>query len=974
MILLALGVLVALLALRSTSSAEGSVRPAAPALALLGYLLPALLLAAVLYLHRDDATRFRFALLGYGFRSEDGRNLPVDVGGDRDRSDVWVSALREEGGGAAVGRLVFRPARTEGGTPSLQLEIPRGTEAGFFAHRRPKEPLTPFGTVELQQGDRITVAGRTWEVRFDTGPFGPPARFMDGEGNTVDLPPRRSRLPLVEVELPVGRPLAASQETYPLAFLEKAATGTRPSPLPRAFLFHQPGVFVGSSLRLAAPDGSASVERGGQPLEILQTYPIAPGDALHVLSYPKWNDESEFAAGGVRDRRSFRVDIGQSGFTLELDTKEIHALPWRRATAADRRIGVEDVAMPDPPSPDGKPVSGPTPGKTPLRVSLAMSDWQFVDRSLHFTHASQKVAGEALAMLELPRDPGDDEDGLTASTPRGQSHSPFGQPIWLGDDRLAAVQLDVLRPPVLLGLLAIALALLKATAARSTRLTGAELAFAAALEGLVTLRVLLGYRAWAMPPFSDEAFRLAMIAWALLPWSFLAATLPRARLRGQDGEGRFLLDSLPVYGGLLFAAVWCARFSGGGARAAVWVLCLAGLGLLPFLRTFGHLLTATGRWLATAVRRLIRRPRRAARAKGPDRFGGTLPWIGLALIPGAVRLLLFFAGAKESLPLANQRFALTLLHVPLAIVLQAAYLAWLWRRAEPRGRIEKIDLAPALAFLLGTWLAPAVLVSDLGLALLNVPVFLFALCLLCLAVVRRAREAGDTGARLWGPPALVAGALAGLLLITASPAGARLFAGVLTLVSSEEKVERNYLRVLAFAYPEQLGLIARRSSEEVAIMNAVMASYTSRPHEQCRYFTSELSPHLRTTTLREHAPAVLLAAEWGVAGMIGALLLYLAVAQAGLGLAPWRLEENWEEPGSVWRSSAFQRSVALLAGLTFALPSVYMILANYRLTLFTGKNAYLLGLDSNADVLESLVLTALFAAAAAAVRDPEDLS
>ena len=108
--------------------------------------------------------------------------------------------------------------------------------------------------------------------------------------------------------------------------------------------------------------------------------------------------------------------------------------------------------------------------------------------------------------------------------------------------------------------------------------------------------------------------------------------------------------------------------------------------------------------------------------------------------------------------------------------------------------------------------------------------------------------------------------------------------------------------------------------------------------------------------------------------VLGALLLYFTLAQAGLTLSPWRPEEGWEEPGSLWRSAAFHRSVALLAALTFALPSLYMIVANYRLTLFTGKNAYLMGLDSNADVLESLVLAVLFAVAASAVREPEDLS
>ena len=38
---------------------------------------------------------------------------------------------------------------------------------------------------------------------------------------------------------------------------------------------------------------------------------------------------------------------------------------------------------------------------------------------------------------------------------------------------------------------------------------------------------------------------------------------------------------------------------------------------------------------------------------------------------------------------------------------------------------------------------------------------------------------------------------------------------------------------------------------------------------------------------------------------------------------------------------------------------LYMVLANYGLVLFTGKNVYLLGLDSVGDVLESLALLGL---------------
>jgi len=70
--------------------------------------------------------------------------------------------------------------------------------------------------------------------------------------------------------------------------------------------------------------------------------------------------------------------------------------------------------------------------------------------------------------------------------------------------------------------------------------------------------------------------------------------------------------------------------------------------------------------------------------------------------------------------------------------------------------------------------------------------------------------------------------------------------------------ERNYLRLLAFAYPARLEQVARRSSEELAVMSAVMRRYTSGPFAGRGWFGSELSPHIRATALREHAPPVLL--------------------------------------------------------------------------------------------------------------------
>ena len=57
------------------------------------------------------------------------------------------------------------------------------------------------------------------------------------------------------------------------------------------------------------------------------------------------------------------------------------------------------------------------------------------------------------------------------------------------------------------------------------------------------------------------------------------------------------------------------------------------------------------------------------------------------------------------------------------------------------------------------------------------------------------------------------------------------------------------------------------------------------------------------------------------------------------------------------------RVLSVAALVSFSAAGVYMILANYGLVLFTGKNVYLLGLDSLSDTLEGLVLLGMGAGA-----------
>jgi hypothetical protein len=67
-------------------------------------------------------------------------------------------------------------------------------------------------------------------------------------------------------------------------------------------------------------------------------------------------------------------------------------------------------------------------------------------------------------------------------------------------------------------------------------------------------------------------------------------------------------------------------------------------------------------------------------------------------------------------------------------------------------------------------------------------------------------------------------------------------------------------------------------------------------------------------------------------------------------------------------------AIAFIAAATITVSSIYMILANHELLLLTGKNAYLLGLDSAGDVIEVLVLLLLVAFGSSALRDEDHVS
>lgn len=1046
MSLLALGALAALLALAALRARAS--HPVTLGWLVVAYLAPTIWLAHTLATVGPQGTRLRVALLGFGFRAAPEAPLDVVIGGDRERHDVWVSARDPTGlrgstdrtAEADIGRVHWPAAGSAGDAPSgaavrplVELQIASASGAlGIFESAPADVPwrwlgmrtryLHPLGVLALADGDVIECCETRLTLEQRRG-LVPQATLRRPDGTAVSLTRRPMELPLVGWTVSLLRPLPGTSETYRVADMVHPLTAPdapRSEPV-QAFLFRQPALDRHTLWLCVLPGDALVVRRGGTVIAPEPPRPLGSGARFSVLGLPR-RGEDGLHSGGVRDRRSFQLLTSNTSLVLALDTPEIQVVPWKT---------VEELAQPQKPQTRGAATSAP-----PLRVNLAFGDWQITENSLHLAHVARRIGSEAVATLELPADAREASlgAGLSASTPAGHREGRFGEPLWLGTERLAAVQLDVIQPPLALVVLGLALGWIKCVVARALMFTHVQAALAAASEALLAARLAIAWRAFALPPFSEEALRLSLIAWVVLPWGLLAASLPPATTdsrrdwHGASRRGfgrRIAAVTTPgglILAGLFFSWAWTLRCgSASAARAVFWSACHVLLAVLAWQRRTGAPGRA-GRALRAAIRRAWHALRRiggrretqaapvgwrSSRGSETDRSHRLHAWlrawlpspalrgaVTTALAVGLARVGLLVFGARESWGVGGERFALSLIHIPAAIAIQAWFFTgWTWhlRRPGPPGGLTTsrysntrrwwrlfVDATTAanpgdrLALLLvpiALWLVPAFAVSDIGLLLLNLPVFLAGLVLVTEPVARAMRADGQhRRARVvrwvvWVPLVLYLGGTAVRPLLQA------VLWGWQTLRSeertSELDSERNYLRLLEFAYPERLREVARRDSDRLAVMSTVMRAYTTVPFTGRGYFTSELSPHLRATTLREHAPAVFVAAEWGAAGVTGLLLVYLSFALLGGAWLDARGVSGERRP----TGQRIAMGVSALAALTLAIPSVYMLLANYRLTLFTGKNPYLLGLDSTADVLETCVLLVLAAWAAASDGD-----
>lgn len=920
----------------------GGVNVSLLVLAAAAYLLPAIFYVLFSFNNEEAATRLRVSLLGVGFRAENGEERRISVGGDARTHEVWVANLGTvDGYPNGVGTLIFTPSRDEK-RPGTVVIPEQATASGVLGLDRLGPGYDMANTRQLADGDEIWFfdaegqqpLGSPQVVRLSPGScwlglWCGPTRAFVGER---ELPLAKATIPLVRVTLG-ERVFGSNRRTYPLeAYAPEAAD--LPEGPPAGYFFRQGEALYLLNLRTTAynvrREGRWLFGKDGEALK------VASGARLHVLGLPRDDLATDGVARGLRDLRSGRLVVGPRSVGLWFDTPEQHTLSWDQ---------FDELMIKEQ---DGQ-----------ARVSLAMGNWQISDRYLYLRNVSQRVGNEAFSFIEVPAHwmagfGGSAGDVLQLATPSGRKKIRLGEPFWVGDRHLAALQIDVLRPSTGLAWGLLILALWKILAALSGRLSAVQLVALGAVELLLTLRLILGYRVWMMPPYSEEGLVLALVTYSLVSWGLLVASL---RIDPEVGIGAHLGRWWLGLLGLGFSAWWCEVV--GGPVWALVHIAVCGVLVLRGL-TLWWSIWAKGEWLSSVRRRQL--------------LVGTLVFFGLAAGVFVLRLLGALGGFRESFALLGARVALSAMHIPLVLLIEACFLVWLWLRvseAKPvaPGRLSRWDLLSAGAILGLAWAGSAVVVSDIGLALLNMPAFLLVVLTLIIAVMLwEWRERNSdlnwlVSVRGLGAAALVVVVLLLLLVRPDWPAS--------LLLPVDEGLDRNDLRLLQIANPERVESLGTRDSEKLLVMMSVMNAYNSGPVWGRGFGESELSPHLAPTALREHATPVFIVGEWGALGVSGMLLLYSMLGATALWLLPWRRSFRNDDDEANRPVVAAMGLWGGLSMLAFAVSSLYMILANYGYLLFTGKNVYLFGLDSGSDTIEALGLLLIFALGAGAVADEE---
>jgi len=807
------------------------------------------------------------------------------------------------------------------------------------------------------------------------------------------------------------------QRTYPLAELAAAAGLNGPALAGlRSFLYYDDEggarlAVLDEAVHVTSADGAAKT-----PVELASAWtergrrPRVTVAGLPYRDFP----EPGLAAGeryGARPLGSFGVRVDEEWVTVQGVRSEV------------RSIATIDLP------PESRAVSTFASGRSgdarlhPIR--LAVGAVPEGPAGLTFVSPSNVFVAAGQAVLRFPSAPSAGWFELLA--PSGQARWDTGRPFTLSDgERGLLLRIDGLAASWSFMLLLAALFLLAAVPFALIETTGAARGVALAALGIAAVRLLLSTSAMARYPFVDEGHQIGLWLIPALPFfvcalgrkregEISAATDAEAGGIGKNDIGGASIAKTTAFGH--WAAENSSDIAAAGLAAALIFLASA---LFPASPAKSMVLLVTvGGAAAFALTPFDRRVRLWARClAGLRRIAKALPtalgrWAaawpgaaaGLAILLG--RVALEVAGFREQIAVGGTRVGLSVLHTPVSLLAFALLAAAHDRRVakaapdEHRRRAVK-SLGDLCAFLGLAYVGTSAAISDFGIAFTTLPGPLLVLALVGAWWARAqglenataedgptvdapganalaedgpakdgpganalAEDAPGANAPVMDTPArrprprgtnrklALAGALP-LFLFVVPQAFPDLFRPILPDMegprSGLEEWSRNDLLLLERGDPDALRLIGESRSEALAVMRETMRSYTRGNWWGQGFLEGRVSPQIRTTATREHVVTGLLASQWGAPGTLGLLALLAAVLRPLL-------------PADRWSGRA--RFVSATALLTFSGAGVYMVFANYGWALFTGKNVYLLGLDSLGDTLEALAVLGLAAAAMA---------
>jgi hypothetical protein len=344
-------------------------------------------------------------------------------------------------------------------------------------------------------------------------------------------------------------------------------------------------------------------------------------------------------------------------------------------------------------------------------------------------------------------------------------------------------------------------------------------------------------------------------------------------------------------------------------------------------------------------------------------------WVAVLATAVLFRILLALAGVKERLFVA-----VSAVYTPLLIIGFAGMLAAAPRAAPPPVEPMPREPLPWLSWASRRWAWPVGFALLLLLTVVLLPMFVsdtgYALTTLVpLAAIGAWRMGVLSRAELparrrwaWSAPAaavvaaylvvLLAGAFSSLSLNSARIHAAADPAvddrAALQILAQASSLDDNRARLLQFLAPERLMAAGAASAENLRVLSAHLSDYTAPVLGRGYMRSAPLGAIVAPVHLSDNVSAVHLMSDFGRVSTAAYLALLAALVAACARL-------TGAEPGAAsWRRLTGLLSLTVVFGV-----AAYVILANLQLTLFTGRNVYLMAAASGSDLLEGLTLFGL---------------